>query len=540
MSTLGRWAGIAILGACAIALGCGGAGKGAGSEVKEGARAASGPTAIRYEVSLASVDPWVIDVAASFEGGVKAGVIALPPAVSGLSVEEDGAKRTPAQHGRSYQLDCAHSCIARYRFDLSGAAEMTEDAATVAIRSGGDLVTPTSVWLIRPTPVDPYVNATLRVDTRDPKANGAEDPKFAAPFPRDEATGLYRMVGRDLGQLGYTAWGSFTTVRVQATQGTLEAAVLRGARRADDATIERWLSATARALDTVYGRFPIDRVLVVVAPQPGSGEVDFGRTVPAGGASILMLVGAEATERDLFKDWVLAHELFHLGVPSMPRDGRWLDEGLATYYEPVLRTRAGLMPERAMWAELRSNGARGVATREEPSLAAAEGHDRVYYGGSLFALAADVEIRRQTGGARSLDDGLRRALLEGASATLVWPVEDYIAALDRGAGGGVVRALYDRAVASRAPCGREMLLAGEGLGACAPDDAPVVIRMFEALGVKRGAYDRVSLDDTTELSHIRRSIGRLDEAVASAVAKSAPGAIAGAGSARAKAGVETP
>ncbi|MEZ4302639.1 MAG: hypothetical protein R3B70_47370 [Polyangiaceae bacterium] len=474
MSTLGRWAGIAILGACAIALGCGGAGKGAGHEVKEGARAASGPTAIRYEVSLASVDPWVIDVAASFEGGVKAGVIALPPAVSGLSVEEDGAKRTPAQHGRSYQLDCAHSCIARYRFDLSGAAEMTEDAATVAIRSGGDLVTPTSVWLIRPTPVDPYVNATLRVDTRDPKANGAEDPKFAAPFPRDEATGLYRMVGRDLGQLGYTAWGSFTTVRVQATQGTLEAAVLRGARRADDATIERWLSATARALDTVYGRFPIDRVLVVVAPQPGSGEVDFGRTVPAGGASILMLVGAEATERDLFKDWVLAHELFHLGVPSMPRDGRWLDEGLATYYEPVLRTRAGLMPERAMWAELRSNGARGVATREEPSLAAAEGHDRVYYGGSLFRSRRTWDPQADRG-ARSLDDGLRRSWrgrarrarvarrglharrwIEGPAA--VWRVPTRWRSRGR-----VARAL-------RAGCSR-----ARGLGACAPDDAPVVI-----------------------------------------------------------------
>jgi predicted metalloprotease with PDZ domain len=54
---------------------------------------------------------------------------------------------------------------------------------------------------------------------------------------------------------------------------------------------------------------------------------------------------------DLRADWVLAHELFHLGVPSMP-GGAWLDEGLATYYEPVLRTRAGLVSEMATWTEL--------------------------------------------------------------------------------------------------------------------------------------------------------------------------------------------
>lgn len=58
-------------------------------------------------------------------------------------------------------------------------------------------------------------------------------------------------------------------------------------------------------------------------------------------ASAWMLRRAGADEEALQRDWVLVHELFHLGVPSFWRERRWLDEGLATYCEAVLRTRAG-------------------------------------------------------------------------------------------------------------------------------------------------------------------------------------------------------
>lgn len=500
------------------------------------------PGAIAYEVEVASADPWILDVRATFEGGVERGAIAFPPAASEISVEERGARRTPSQHGRSFVLACAGTCTASYRFDLSRAAELTGDAASVAVRSGGDVVAPGSVWLMRPEPVDPFVRATLRVDTRAPEGASVS---FAAPFERDEAAGLYRLLARDVGALGYTVWGHPSTATLRATKGQLDLAVLRGERAAGDAAIARWVGSTALALDAVYGRFPVPRVLVVVVPSPGSSGVDFGRTVPAGGASILLFVGDRAGEGDLGRDWVLAHELFHLGIPSMPSDGRWIDEGLATYYEPVLRARAGLISEREAWAELRVKMPRGVATRAEPSLATAEEHDRVYFGGSVFALAADVEIRRRSGGVRSLDDGLRRALAEGASATLVWPVERFVDALDRGAAieggaGAPVREMFDRVSSRSAPCATREVTMLTNPAACAPDDAASLLSLFDALGVVRTREDVVVFEDSAPLAHVRRSIGRLDEGVAAAVARSARQAMAGTRNERSTAGAENP
>ncbi len=509
-----------------------------------GAGLVTTPWSVRYDVSIRSAESWTLDVRATFEGGVERGRIAFPPAVSDVVVVGgDGRERRPEQQGRAFLLGCASTCAVRYSFGLRAAAELTNDAVSVAVRGGEDIVAPASVWLLRPEPVDARAKVTLHVNTAHPAGSG-EPLRFTSPFPRDAATGDHLLVARDLSAVGYTLFGRFTERRVAATGGHLDVAVLGGARAADDAAIERWVSATARALDTVYGRFPVERVLVAIVPVPGD-EVVFGRTVPAGGPSILLLAGQEMDADDLHADWVLAHELFHLGVPSMP-DGAWLDEGLATYYEPVLRTRAGLVSETATWTELWVNLPDGAVTAAQPSLSRAHDHDRVYYGGAAFALAADVEIRRRTGGARSLDDGLRRALTEGARATEVWSVSDFIAAIDRGAGVPVARELLERVAEPRPAC--EAPAPGQqlDLAKCAPDDAAAIAGLLDALGVRRAEYGGLRLDDTAALARIRRTITGVDEAVAAAAsarpgdAAKSPAGGPGAASKHEAAGVEKP
>lgn len=500
------------------------------------------PWSVRYDVTIRSAETWTLDVRATFEGGVQRGRIAFPPSVSDVAViDEDGRERRPEQEGRAFLLGCESTCTVRYSFGLREAAELTNDAVSVAVRGGDDIVAPASVWLLRPEPVDARAKVTLRLNTASAH-EGAEPLRFASPFPKDAATGDHLLVARDLSAAGYTLFGRFAERRVAATGGHLDLAILGGARAADDAAIERWVGATARALDTVYGRFPVERVLVAIVPVPGD-EVTFGRTVPAGGASILVLVGKEMDEDDLRADWVLAHELFHLGVPSMP-DGTWLDEGLATYYEPVLRARAGLASATATWTELLGSLPAGAATAAHPSLAATNDHDRVYYGGAAFALAADVEIRRRTGGERSLDDGLRRALAEGGKATEVWPVARFVAAIDRGTGVPVAGELLGRVSKPQTACAlpaEELLL---DRTRCAPDDAAAIAGLFETLGVRRTEYGRLQLDDAAPLAAIRRAIVRLDEGVAAAVAPgpraaaSSPAGASGAAGKHEAAGVE--
>ena len=527
----------------ALAVGLSACGAGRGPAVAAGNGLVTAPWSVRYDVSIRSVESWTVDVRATFEGGVERGLIAFPPAVSGVVVvEADGRERRPEPYGRSFRLSCEATCVVRYSFSLREAARLTDDGVGVAVRGGEDVVAPASVWLLRPEPVDARAKVALHVDTRDPA--GGEPFRFAAPFPKDASTGDYQLVARDVGAAGYTVFGRFTELSVAATKGALDVAILGGERAADDCAIERWVSATARAIDTVYGRFPVERVLLVVAPVPGE-EVVFGRTVPAGGPSIIVLAGQSMDEADLRADWVLAHEMFHLGVPSMP-GGAWLDEGFATYFEPVLRARAGLARGSDTWTEMFVNMPVGASTPEQPSLALADDHDRIYYGGSAFALAADVEIRRRTGGARSLDHGLREVLAAGGKATEVWSVADFLAALDRGTGVPVARELYQRVAKPLASCeltGKEHAL---DLTRCAPDDPVALAHLFAALGVQRAEYGGLELDEEAPLAGIRRSIVALDAGVAAAVTPAAQVAAgtsagpSGAGNKHQEAGAERP
>jgi predicted metalloprotease with PDZ domain len=117
-------------------------------------------------------------------------------------------------------------------------------------------------------------------------------------------------------------------------------------------------------------------------------------------------------------EWVVVHELFHLGTPSFVGEGHWLEEGLATYYEPIARARAGWMTEAALWSHFAREMPRGLRAPGDPTdLEDRDDIDATYWGGALFAFAADVGIRSASGGARSLDDVLRAVLAREGDAT---------------------------------------------------------------------------------------------------------------------------
>src|SRR5690606_7083549 len=132
-------------------------------------------------------------------------------------------------------------------------------------------------------------------------------------------------------------------------------ATLPGPLRVDATVRHRWIAKAAAAVGAFWGGFPVDRTLLAIVPTAGHPGVEHGKVVAAGGASVALLLGTEADENALRRDWILVHELFHLGVPSFIGEGKWFDEGLATYYEPIIRARAGWIDERTAWQEL-ANG----------------------------------------------------------------------------------------------------------------------------------------------------------------------------------------
>jgi predicted metalloprotease with PDZ domain len=170
-----------------------------------------------------------------------------------------------------------------------------------------------------------------------------------------------------------------------------------------------------------------------------------------GGASLLLFVPRAAALSALRADWVAVHELSHLLHPFVERDDAWLSEGLATYYQELLRVRAGLLSEQDAWRRIVA-GARRVDDAEH-SLAdeAASMYEsfefaRVYWGGATFALLADVELRRRTRGALTLDHVIAALHECCAHSTQPWSARDLLARMDALAGISVFTELAERHV----------------------------------------------------------------------------------------------
>jgi predicted metalloprotease with PDZ domain len=67
---------------------------------------------------------------------------------------------------------------------------------------------------------------------------------------------------------------------------------------------------------------------------------------------------------------------------------------------------------------------------------------RTYWGGALFCLVADVEIRRETGNRKGLRDALRAVVAQGGTIDHDWPLERALEIGDRATGSHVLTEMY--------------------------------------------------------------------------------------------------
>ena len=223
------------------------------------------------------------------------------------------------------------------------------------------------------------------------------------------------------------------------------------------AQLQDWLAEVAQAQLTAFGRYPLPSARVRIEQvgreqaRDDPSPVPWGQTLRRADAAVLLFVRDDATPAELRADWTAIHELSHLFHPYLGRDGRWLSEGLASYYQNVLRARAGLLsPERA-WELLDAGFGRGQRESSGAPLVELsrthEGTMRVYWAGALFWLQADVALRRDHG--TTLD----RVLSQYSACCLKGTGEvapaDFLAELDRLSGTKVFSKNYARFVESR-------------------------------------------------------------------------------------------
>jgi hypothetical protein len=103
-----------------------------------------------------------------------------------------------------------------------------------------------------------------------------------------------------------------------------------------------WVRRSACAVTEYYDGFPVRNVDVKVVPIDEGKGVLFGRTVLVD-QTLVIRVGLSrfATDSSLRDDWVMTHEMVHLALPSVPDEHHWIEEGIATYVEPIARAQVG-------------------------------------------------------------------------------------------------------------------------------------------------------------------------------------------------------
>jgi hypothetical protein len=204
-----------------------------------------------------------------------------------------------------------------------------------------------------------------------------------------------------------------------------------------------WIERSAKAVSVYYGRFPVAEVRLLIVPAPGSG-VQRGTSFGYHGAAIRLIIGRDTTEAELRHDWVIVHEMTHLALPDLPDPHLWLAEGLATYIEPIARVEAGDLTARKIWGDMVRDMPKGLPEAGDRGLDRTPTWGRTYWGGAMFCLLADVDIRKQTGNKAGLQQALRAIVDAGGNMEQVWPIERIFKVGDAATGTHVLADLYDK------------------------------------------------------------------------------------------------
>ncbi|MCW5729601.1 MAG: hypothetical protein KIT20_02495 [Alphaproteobacteria bacterium] len=381
----------------------------------------------------------------------------------------DGAEGWQAQSGGGVAR-------AAYAFEL-GRLAADFHSLEHAARIGDSVLALPASFLVRPADPDRGMSLAFA---------GQDGAGIATGLPRGDG-GRHRLAGRELFFAGYMAFGAIAEQRLElppppfappgAPPARLSIVTLDGRFAGGGDMLHRWIADSARLVADYWGGFPAEQALLVLDPVRGRGGVAFGRVIGGGGITAILQVGEQAAPEQLRRDWILIHELLHVGSPFVHDRGYWFMEGMATYVEPIIRARAGWLTSQEVWAEFARGMPRGVGPMNELGLAQVRGRD-VYWSGALFMLMADIEIRRRSAGRSSLDDCLRGLLKAGGNATQRWTTERVIQTCDSATGTGVAGELAARHVHAANPVDldalwRDLGVLSDGRMASYRQDAPL-------------------------------------------------------------------
>ena len=218
-----------------------------------------------------------------------------------------------------------------------------------------------------------------------------------------------------------------------------------GALDLTPAQIMPWVVRATNAVDLYYGRFPVKRARILIVPGADDAGVMQGTTwgdMHGMPGFTRMRLGQHTTEQQLRDDWTMTHELVHMAFPGLPDEQHWMEEGLSTYIEPIARVQTGELKASQVWQDMVEGMPKGEPKAGDEGMDRTHTWGRTYWGGALFCMVADVEIRKRTGNRKGLQDAVRAIVAAGGTIDHDWPLTQALAVGDKATGTTVLTDQY--------------------------------------------------------------------------------------------------
>jgi predicted metalloprotease with PDZ domain len=290
-------------------------------------------------------------------------------------------KNIKLYRGRLYLSDTSMGNCISYQIDLT--KSLVDDNKTVLIDNRD--------WLLYPKTTQ---QVKVQFHFEDPEH------KVSTPWPKSSSNGsnlVYILPRYPKNQSSKTVFGKVHLESINIKKAKLEIALIGTENKKRLNEYVKWIKDTADILDMHTGLFPQRPVQIILAAKGTQREaVPWAEVQRGGGASVHFYVDEFRDINDFYQDWTAVHELSHLYLPNLQTEDLWLSEGLATYYQVILRSKAKITTSSQGWQKLLSGFNRGKRADNGLNLRQTNATQHYYWGGTAYFLMADVALRTHT------------------------------------------------------------------------------------------------------------------------------------------------
>src|SRR5512137_1563312 len=110
----------------------------------------------------------------------------------------------------------------------------------------------------------------------------------------------------------FTARADEMTSRFAIGGARIDVTIGAGKLEISQSDLLRWVKSAAESVTAYYGRFPLPHLSLRISSFEGRG-VRHGQTFATDGGLIIIRLGNATAPAELTDDWMLTHEMLHLG-----------------------------------------------------------------------------------------------------------------------------------------------------------------------------------------------------------------------------------